>query len=144
MITCIKCFQKLIAKYIQMVTQWFKVLIYGIFQNFEKKWVENVINIGNLWLFRYSRGPFEALFEHETAIDFQKVYPILRLIAVECFHSSNQICCSEKFWIFETFGSFWDNVLAIKNYKVYLQKRSLRNFWELKTIFFTKSLTNSH
>ena len=28
-------------------------------------------------------GPFEAPFQHETVIDVQKVYSVLRLIAVE-------------------------------------------------------------
>ena len=37
-----------------------------------------------------SFGVILILFDHDTAVDFQKVYSILRLFAVECFHSSNR------------------------------------------------------
>ena len=64
-----------------------------------------------LWLFQ---GNFDALFEHETAIEFQKVDSILRFFAFECFHLSkkrklrysNKTRFSEKFCIFDFFVSF--------------------------------------
>ena len=35
-------------------------------------------------------GHFESLFEHETAIEIQKINFVLSPFAVECFHYSNK------------------------------------------------------
>ena len=40
------------------------------------------------FVFRIFWGHFEAFFEHGTANDFQKIYSLYRLFAVDCFH-----CC---------------------------------------------------
>ena len=55
-----------------MLMKRFKVLIYKIFQNFDgtsfkKSKILNTFSNSLLW------GHFEALHDHETAIDFRKV-----------------------------------------------------------------------
>ena len=53
-------------------------LIWEVFRNFERSNVKKskIVQLETFWLFW---GLSEALIEHETATNFQKVYPIWRL-----------------------------------------------------------------
>ena len=74
-------FQKAFGQYFQRLIQ---VLVYEIFLNFEKS---SRLKSQTFWLFWVH---FEALFEHDTAIDFQNVFSISQLFAVVWFHSFNK------------------------------------------------------
>ena len=72
--------------------------------------------------FKLIWGHFEALLEHETAINLQKVYSLLSCLTVEYFSSAEnrnlrkfqQNSFSGKFWTSDSFLSFRGFVLLRK------------------------------
>ena len=69
-----------------MLYERFKVLIYKICQSFKTSCMRKskILKRRTFWLFW---GLFVALFERESAMDFQKLFSIWPLFAVECLHS---------------------------------------------------------
>ena len=76
------------------------------------------------------------------------------LVVVECFlineifEISNKFRFSEKFWIFDSYGTFWDRVLPIK-LQNFLSEGVLHNFinflkLQVHLVQFTNSFTKTH
>ena len=97
-------------------------------------------------------GHSEALFEHETAIDIQKVYSISRLFVVECFHSSiiqnlqnfqRQIRFSEKDFGFSTHLGRSKRIFYLVNYSFPSKNvlHSLMNHLELQDHLVSQTIS---
>ena len=102
-----------------MLMKLYNVLLYKIFENFEKYW-KKTSKILKTFDFLVFLGSCSVSFEYETTIDFRKTYSTLYFLAVERFHSPDiqkLRKLQQKYFVGQVFRLLWVILIKCSNWK---------------------------